>query len=153
ARLVHHGGFATCAYSTERVSIIRGIERKPDGMSETITLPELGESVTEGTVTRWLKEVGDTIEVDEPIVEISTDKVETDIPSPVAGTVLEILVQEDEKIEVGQALAVIGDVGESAYYSPTVDAVAEVSTEETAVQVPAEHTTVQENRGRSGVPE
>ena len=65
-------------------------------MSETITLPELGESVTEGTVTRWLKEVGDSIEVDEPIVEISTDKVDTEIPSPVAGTVLEILVQEDE---------------------------------------------------------
>src|SRR5690625_7831800 len=81
-------------------------------MSETITLPELGESVTEGTVTRWLKEVGDTIEVDEPIVEISTDKVDTEIPSPVAGTVLEILVQEDEDIEVGQALAVIGDEGE-----------------------------------------
>ncbi len=77
-------------------------------MSETITLPELGESVTEGTVTRWLKEVGDTIEVDEPIVEISTDKVDTEIPSPVAGTVLEIKVQEDEDVEVGQVLALVG---------------------------------------------
>lgn len=77
-------------------------------MSETITLPELGESVTEGTVTRWLKEVGDTIEVDEPIVEISTDKVDTEIPSPVAGTLLEIKVQEDEDIEVGDVLALVG---------------------------------------------
>jgi len=94
-------------------------------MSETITLPELGESVTEGTVTRWLKEVGDTIEVDEPIVEISTDKVDTEIPSPVAGTVLEILVQEDEDIEVGQALAVIGDEGESAEDAPADDSAAE----------------------------
>ncbi|HIY86185.1 MAG TPA: 2-oxoglutarate dehydrogenase, E2 component, dihydrolipoamide succinyltransferase [Candidatus Yaniella excrementavium] len=94
-------------------------------MSETITLPELGESVTEGTVTRWLKEVGDTIEVDEPIVEISTDKVDTEIPSPVAGTVLEILVQEDEDIEVGQGLAVIGDEGESAADSSAGDSAAQ----------------------------
>src|SRR5690625_7979788 len=77
-------------------------------MSETITLPELGESVTEGTVTRWLKEVGDSVEVDEPIVEISTDKVDTEIPSPVAGTLLEIKVQEDEDIEVGDVLALVG---------------------------------------------
>src|SRR5699024_6263469 len=76
--------------------------------AQEVTLPELGESVTEGTVTRWLKEVGDTIEVDEPIVEISTDKVDTEIPSPVAGTVLEIKVQEDEDIEVGQVLALVG---------------------------------------------
>ena len=94
-------------------------------MSETITLPELGESVTEGTVTRWLKEVGDTIEVDEPIVEISTDKVDTEIPSPVAGTVLEILVQEDEDIEVGQGLAVVGDEGESAADAPADDSAGE----------------------------
>ncbi|MDN6490010.1 MAG: 2-oxoglutarate dehydrogenase, E2 component, dihydrolipoamide succinyltransferase [Yaniella sp.] len=94
-------------------------------MSETITLPELGESVTEGTVTRWLKEVGDTIEVDEPIVEISTDKVDTEIPSPVAGTVLEILVQEAEDIEVGQGLAVVGDEGESAADAPADDSAGE----------------------------
>src|SRR5699024_7123364 len=96
-----------------------------------ITLPELGESVTEGTVTRWLKEVGDTIEVDEPIVEISTDKVDTEIPSPVAGTVLEILVQEDEDVEVGQALAVIGEEGAAPADSPTDDtAAAEAPVEE-----------------------
>ncbi|MDR9396301.1 2-oxoglutarate dehydrogenase, E2 component, dihydrolipoamide succinyltransferase [Pontimonas sp.] len=74
-----------------------------------VTLPALGESVTEGTVTRWLKAVGDSIDVDEPLVEISTDKVDTEIPSPVAGIVQEILVQEDETIEVGAVLARVGD--------------------------------------------
>jgi pyruvate dehydrogenase E2 component (dihydrolipoamide acetyltransferase) len=73
-----------------------------------VTLPELGESVTEGTVTRWLKQVGDRVEVDEPLLEISTDKVDTEVPSPVAGTVLEINVAEDETVEVGGQLAVIG---------------------------------------------
>ena len=61
-------------------------------MSERVTMPALGESVTEGTVTRWLKNVGDTVEVDEPLLEVSTDKVDTEIPSPVAGTLQEILV-------------------------------------------------------------
>ena len=76
-----------------------------------VTLPALGESVTEGTVTRWLKSVGDSVAVDEPIVEISTDKVDTEIPSPVAGVVQEILVQEDETVEVGAVLARVGDAG------------------------------------------
>ncbi|MFC4085663.1 2-oxoglutarate dehydrogenase, E2 component, dihydrolipoamide succinyltransferase [Amycolatopsis samaneae] len=74
-----------------------------------VKLPELGESVTEGTVTRWLKQVGDTVAVDEPLLEISTDKVDTEVPSPVAGTVLEIRAGEDETVEVGGVLAVIGD--------------------------------------------
>ncbi|MCS6710713.1 2-oxoglutarate dehydrogenase, E2 component, dihydrolipoamide succinyltransferase [Brachybacterium sp. EF45031] len=78
-------------------------------MSETVKMPALGESVTEGTVTRWLKSVGDTVEVDEPLLEVSTDKVDTEIPSPVAGTLEKILVQEDEDAEVGADLAVIGD--------------------------------------------
>lgn len=78
-----------------------------------VTLPALGESVTEGTVTRWLKNVGDTVAVDEPIVEISTDKVDTEVPSPVAGILQEILVQEDETVEVGAVLARVGD-GEAA---------------------------------------
>ena len=73
-----------------------------------VTLPALGESVTEGTVTRWLKSVGDTVEVDEPLLEVSTDKVDTEIPSPVAGTLQEIRVNEDETAEVGSVLAVIG---------------------------------------------
>ena len=71
-------------------------------------LPALGESVTEGTVTRWLKQVGDEVAVDEPLLEVSTDKVDTEIPSPVAGTLLEIKVNEDETVEVGAELGVIG---------------------------------------------
>lgn len=78
-------------------------------MSESVSLPALGESVTEGTVTRWLKNVGDRVEVDEPLLEVSTDKVDTEIPSPVAGVIEEILVQEDETVEVGTALVKIGD--------------------------------------------
>ena len=78
-------------------------------MSHTVVLPALGESVTEGTVTRWLKEVGEQVEVDEPLVEVSTDKVDTEVPSPVAGVVEQILVPEDEDVEVGAALAIIGD--------------------------------------------
>jgi len=78
-------------------------------MSERVSMPALGESVTEGTVTRWLKSVGDEVEVDEPLLEVSTDKVDTEIPSPVAGTLQEILAEEDETVEVGADLAVIGD--------------------------------------------
>ncbi len=73
-----------------------------------MTLPALGESVTEGTVTRWLKQVGDEVAVDEPLLEVSTDKVDTEIPSPVAGTLLEIKAEEDETVEVGAELAIIG---------------------------------------------
>jgi pyruvate dehydrogenase E2 component (dihydrolipoamide acetyltransferase) len=83
-------------------------------MSTDVTLPALGESVTEGTVSRWLKQVGDTVEADEPLLEISTDKVDTEIPSPAAGVVLEIKAQEDETVEVGAVLAVIGDESESS---------------------------------------
>jgi pyruvate dehydrogenase E2 component (dihydrolipoamide acetyltransferase) len=78
-------------------------------MSESVNLPALGESVTEGTVTRWLKNVGDRVEVDEPLVEVSTDKVDTEIPSPIAGIIEAILVAEDETVEVGTALVTIGD--------------------------------------------
>ena len=81
---------------------------------QEVTLPALGESVTEGTVTRWLKEVGEQVEVDEPLVEVSTDKVDTEIPSPVAGTLLEIRIPEDEEAEVGQVLAIIGDSSAAA---------------------------------------
>jgi len=77
-------------------------------MSESVNLPALGESVTEGTVTRWLKNVGDRVEVDEPLVEVSTDKVDTEIPSPIAGVIEEILVAEDETVEVGAPLVRIG---------------------------------------------
>ena len=83
-------------------------------MSTPVKLPELGESVTEGTITRWLKQVGDTVEVDEPLLEVSTDKVDTEVPSPVAGKILEIKAEEDETVEVGAELCIIGDEGEDA---------------------------------------
>ena len=78
-------------------------------MATSVTMPQLGESVTEGTVTRWLKQVGDTVSADEPLLEVSTDKVDTEIPSPVPGVLTEIRAQEDEVIEVGGELAVIAD--------------------------------------------
>ena len=78
------------------------------GSGTTVNMPELGESVTEGTVTRWLKAVGDDVAVDEPLLEVSTDKVDTEIPSPVAGTLLEINAEEDDTVAIGGQLAVIG---------------------------------------------
>ena len=79
------------------------------GDATDVEMPELGESVTEGTITQWLKSVGDTVEVDEPLLEVSTDKVDTEIPSPVAGTLVEILADEDDTIDVGSVIARIGD--------------------------------------------
>jgi pyruvate dehydrogenase E2 component (dihydrolipoamide acetyltransferase) len=83
-------------------------------MSVSVTMPRLGESVTEGTVTRWLKKEGDQVAVDEPLLEVSTDKVDTEIPSPVAGILSKITVAEDETVEVGSELAVIDDGSTSA---------------------------------------
>src|SRR3954453_18292861 len=77
-------------------------------MSESVSLPALGESVTEGTVTRWLKQEGDQGEVDEPLLEVSTDKMDTEIPSPAAGVLTKIVVAEDATVDVGAELAVIG---------------------------------------------
>ena len=82
-------------------------------MSVSVTMPQLGESVTEGTVTRWLKQVGDTITADEPLLEVSTDKVDTEIPAPASGVLLEIRAAEDETVLVGAELAVIGAANES----------------------------------------
>ena len=87
-------------------------------MATSVTMPALGESVTEGTVTTWLKQVGDTVELDEPIVEVSTDKVDSEVPSPVAGVLLEILVPEDETVEVGTEIARIGDASEASAPAP-----------------------------------
>jgi len=81
-------------------------------MAFSVQMPALGESVTEGTVTRWLKQEGDTVELDEPLVEVSTDKVDTEIPSPAAGVLTKIIAQEDDTVEVGGELAVIGDASE-----------------------------------------
>jgi 2-oxoglutarate dehydrogenase E2 component (dihydrolipoamide succinyltransferase) len=83
-------------------------EQGATGDSQPVLMPELGESVTEGTVTRWLKKVGDAVEVDEPLVEVSTDKVDTEIPSPVAGTLISITAEEDVTVSVGGELARIG---------------------------------------------
>ncbi|WP_017609760.1 2-oxoglutarate dehydrogenase, E2 component, dihydrolipoamide succinyltransferase, partial [Nocardiopsis xinjiangensis] len=83
----------------------------PEGPKTSVSMPGLGESVTEGTVTQWLKNVGDTVEVDEPLLEVSTDKVDTEIPSPVAGVLSKILVDEDETVDIGAEIAVIGGEG------------------------------------------
>jgi pyruvate dehydrogenase E2 component (dihydrolipoamide acetyltransferase) len=89
------------------------------GDSKPVLMPELGESVTEGTVTRWLKKVGDAVQVDEPLVEVSTDKVDTEIPSPVAGTLLSITAEEDDTVAVGGELARIGTGATTAAPEPT----------------------------------
>ncbi|SFT79597.1 2-oxoglutarate dehydrogenase E2 component [Actinopolyspora lacussalsi subsp. righensis] len=83
-------------------------------MAFSVQMPALGESVSEGTITRWLKQVGDTVEVDEPLLEVSTDKVDTEIPSPAAGVVQQLIASEDDTVEVGGELALIGDSGEQA---------------------------------------
>ena len=103
-------------------------------MSVSVTMPMLGESVTEGTVTRWLKQVGDTVAVDEPLLEVSTDKVDTEIPSPVAGVLLSIAAPEDAVVPVGGELAVIGAADESA--APAAPA-APVAPAEPAAAAPA----------------
>ena len=87
-------------------------------MATAVIMPALGESVTEGTVTTWLKSVGDTVALDEPLVEVSTDKVDSEGPSPVAGVLLQILVPEDETVEVGTQLALIGDASEAPQDAP-----------------------------------
>ncbi|PZU30431.1 MAG: 2-oxoglutarate dehydrogenase, E2 component, dihydrolipoamide succinyltransferase [Microbacterium sp.] len=111
-------------------------------MSTSVVLPALGESVTEGTVTRWLKKVGDTIQADEGLLEISTDKVDTEIPSPVSGVIEEILVAEDETVEVGAVLAKIGDgssapAGDAAPAAEEPEAPAAPAAEEPAAAEPA----------------
>ncbi|MEV4188015.1 biotin/lipoyl-containing protein, partial [Streptosporangium canum] len=80
-------------------------------MPKSVQMPQLGESVTEGTVTRWLKKEGERVEADEPLLEVSTDKVDTEIPSPTAGILTKIVVAEDETVEVGAELAVIDENG------------------------------------------
>ncbi|WP_175955405.1 2-oxoglutarate dehydrogenase, E2 component, dihydrolipoamide succinyltransferase [Schaalia sp. Marseille-Q2122] len=91
-------------------------------MATAVTMPALGESVAEGTVTTWLKSVGDTVALDEPLVEVATDKVDSEVPSPAAGVLLEILVGEDETVEVGTTIAMIGDASEAAAPAPAAQA-------------------------------
>jgi 2-oxoglutarate dehydrogenase E2 component (dihydrolipoamide succinyltransferase) len=103
-------------------------------MSE-VKLPALGESVTEGTVTRWLKKIGDSVAIDEPLVEVSTDKVDTEIPSPVAGVLQQILVQEDEVALVGAVLAIVAD-GVASTPAPAAPAPVEAPVAPPVVQAP-----------------
>src|SRR5213593_276958 len=103
-------------------------------MSVSVSMPQLGEIVTEGTVTRWLKAEGERVEADEPLLEVSTDKVDTEIPSPAAGVLTSIKVAEDETVEVGSELAVIDEGGagggESAeQQQPAAEAEQETETE------------------------
>ncbi|WP_408931157.1 2-oxoglutarate dehydrogenase, E2 component, dihydrolipoamide succinyltransferase [Corynebacterium sp. YSMAA1_1_D6] len=102
-------------------------------MAHSVVMPELGESVTEGTITQWLKSVGDTVEADEPLLEVSTDKVDTEVPSPVSGTILEIKADEDDTIDVGEVIAIIGDESESA---PAADESGSEDSSEKAAQTP-----------------
>ncbi|MGN6243764.1 MAG: biotin/lipoyl-containing protein, partial [Motilibacteraceae bacterium] len=102
-----------------------------------VTMPALGESVTEGTVTRWLKAVGESVEVDEPLLEVSTDKVDTEIPSPVAGTLLSISVGEDETVPVGAELARIGDASAAPAPAPAAAAPAPAPAAPTPTPAPA----------------
>ena len=92
-------------------------------MPTNVVMPQLGESVTEGTVTRWLKNVGDVIKVDEAIVEVSTDKVDTEIPSPVSGILLEIKAAQDSVIQVGGVMAIIGESGSTPVNPPAAPVV------------------------------
>ncbi|HLA94832.1 MAG TPA: biotin/lipoyl-containing protein, partial [Pyrinomonadaceae bacterium] len=102
-------------------------------MSVEVVMPQMGESITEGTVSKWLKAVGEKIEKDEPILEISTDKVDAEVPSPGAGTLLEIRHNEGETVEVGTVLAVIGAEGEVASAAPSPKAEAPVQKESAPV--------------------
>ena len=107
-------------------------------MATSVTMPALGESVTEGTVTTWLKQVGDTVELDEPIVEVSTDKVDSEVPSPVAGVLLEIVVPEDETVEVGTEIARIGDASEASAAPAAAPAAAPVEAPAAPAAAPVE---------------
>lgn len=111
----------------------------PSGGGQAVEMPALGESVTEGTVSRWLKKVGDQVEVDEPLLEVSTDKVDSEVPSPIAGVVTEILVQEDETVDVGTVLCRVGDSAATPAQSSESGAPAASPTPEApaAPQVPA----------------
>ncbi|VAW06389.1 Dihydrolipoamide acetyltransferase component of pyruvate dehydrogenase complex, partial [hydrothermal vent metagenome] len=105
-------------------------------MPVTVTMPQLGETVTEGTILSWAKVAGDQIAEDEVLLEISTDKVDTEIPSPAAGVVQEILVAEGETVEVGAALAIIIEAGEAA--APVAgESVVEAPATSTAPEAPA----------------
>ncbi|HEX5585903.1 MAG TPA: biotin/lipoyl-containing protein, partial [Acidimicrobiia bacterium] len=97
-------------------------------------MPQLGETVTEGTITRWLKQVGETVEADEPLFEVSTDKVDSEVPAPASGTVTEILVPEGETVEVGTRLAVLAASGAAPAPPPSAPADAPAAATEAAAE-------------------
>src|ERR1700691_4579799 len=99
-------------------------------------MPQMGETVTEGTITRWMKAVGDTVARDEPLFEVSTDKVDTEVPSPLSGVLQEILVPEGDTVEVGKRLAVIADAGDGANGSAPAAAAAAPAAPEAAPPAP-----------------
>ncbi|WP_405755731.1 2-oxoglutarate dehydrogenase, E2 component, dihydrolipoamide succinyltransferase [Streptomyces sp. NBC_00073] len=109
----------------------------PAASGTDVVLPALGESVTEGTVTRWLKQVGESVEADEPLLEVSTDKVDTEIPAPVSGTLLEIRIGEDGTAEVGAVLAVIGAAGAAPAAAPAPAAAAPAAAPAPVAAAPA----------------
>src|SRR5216683_2962097 len=92
-------------------------------MATDVIMPQMGESIAEGTITKWMKKVGDTVKRDEPIFEISTDKVDAEIPSPVAGTLTEIKVQEGQTVPINTVVATIGEAGEKPAASAEASAV------------------------------
>jgi pyruvate dehydrogenase E2 component (dihydrolipoamide acetyltransferase) len=106
-------------------------------MTFSVTMPALGESVSEGTVTRWLKAEGDHVNVDEPLLEVSTDKVDTEIPSPVAGTLQKIVVQIDQTVPVGAELAIIADTSEASAPVQVAQVPAQPATPVAVVETPA----------------
>src|SRR5699024_7998631 len=107
-------------------------------MSQSVKMPALGESVTEGTAPRGLKAVGDTVEVDEPLLEVATDKVDTEVPSPVAGVIENILFDDDETVEVGTDLVMIGDGSGSGSEEPAAPAASAPAAQEAPAAQPAQ---------------
>ena len=122
------------------------------GDATDVEMPELGESVTEGTITRWLKKVGDTVAVDEPLLEVSTDKVDTEVPSPVAGTIVEILAEEDDTVDVGAVIVRIGDgnAKPAAKEEPKAEAKEEPKAEEPKAEAKQEPKASSESKVNDG---
>ena len=105
-------------------------------MATPVVMPQMGESIAEGTIVRWIKKVGDTVDRDEPLFEISTDKVDAEIPSPAAGTLLEIAVKEGETVAVNSVVATIGAAGEGVAAAPPAEAAAPAPSGKTVPPTP-----------------
>src|SRR5688572_26885730 len=117
-----------------------------------ITMPQLGETVTEGTITKWFKQVGDSVAEDEPLFEVSTDKVDSEVPSPTSGTLVEIKVPEGETVDVGVVLAVIGDAGEAPAAAPKPEAEAAPTEAPAAEEAPAEQPSAEQAPAEEAAP-